>query len=218
MNLYEVLGLDNTATQDDIKKAYREKAKQVHPDKQGAENEPKNDQFLEIQKSYIVLSDPEQRAKYDQTGAFSDPFTANQNTSLESAAREIIRGSLDAILESESTPLTLFDLKRIIISAHELANKQFRILVARKKSIISLKKKLKLKHNEEDFILMIVLTEKMESLSKEIEASNWKRRACNLAEKTMNAWESDQIMGLKDFFDWTKPGKMENTDFTGIWK
>lgn len=63
---YEVLGLSRTATADEIKKAYRKKAVQYHPDKnseKGAE-----EKFKEATEAYTVLSDNDARVRYDQFG------------------------------------------------------------------------------------------------------------------------------------------------------
>jgi len=60
MDLYNVLGLDRTATADDIKRAYRKLASQHHPDKGGD-----TAKFQAIQEAYATLSDPEKRAQYD---------------------------------------------------------------------------------------------------------------------------------------------------------
>lgn len=63
MNPYEVLGVSETATLADIKKAYRQNAAKSHPDQGGD-----RDQFQEVQKAYEVLSDSERRKKFDETG------------------------------------------------------------------------------------------------------------------------------------------------------
>ena len=64
---YEVLEVPKTATADEIKKAYRKKAIQYHPDKNPGDKEAE-EKFKEAAEAYSVLSDPDKRAKYDQFG------------------------------------------------------------------------------------------------------------------------------------------------------
>ncbi len=64
---YEVLGVNKNATVDEIKKAYRKKAIQYHPDKNPGDKEAE-EKFKEAAEAYSVLSDPDKRAKYDQFG------------------------------------------------------------------------------------------------------------------------------------------------------
>ena len=64
---YEVLEVDKTATLDVIKKAYRKKAIQYHPDKNPGDKEAE-EKFKEAAEAYDVLSNPDKRARYDQFG------------------------------------------------------------------------------------------------------------------------------------------------------
>src|SRR5574344_2044597 len=64
---YEVLGVEKTATVDQIKKAYRKKAIQYHPDKNPGDKEAE-EKFKEAASAYDVLSNPEKRQRYDQFG------------------------------------------------------------------------------------------------------------------------------------------------------
>ena len=70
---YEVLGLKKGASEDDIKKAYRQMAKKYHPDMNPGDKEAEA-RFKEVNEAYAVLSDPDKKAKYDQFGhAAFDP-------------------------------------------------------------------------------------------------------------------------------------------------
>lgn len=64
---YEVLGVDKNATADEIKKAYRKKAIQFHPDKNPG-NKEAEENFKEAAEAYDVLSNPQKRQRYDQFG------------------------------------------------------------------------------------------------------------------------------------------------------
>ena len=64
---YEVLGVEKTASAEDIKKAYRKKAIQYHPDKNPGDKEAE-EKFKEAAEAYEVLSDPQKRQRYDQYG------------------------------------------------------------------------------------------------------------------------------------------------------
>ena len=65
---YQILGLDKTASADQVKKAYRKLAMQYHPDRNHGQEEWANEKFKDINESFSVLSDPEKRNQYDQFG------------------------------------------------------------------------------------------------------------------------------------------------------
>ncbi|MBN2554916.1 MAG: J domain-containing protein [Anaerolineales bacterium] len=65
---YRVLGVERSASDDEIKKAYRKLAVKHHPDKNPGDNKAE-ELFKEINEAYEVLGDPAKRAKYDQLGS-----------------------------------------------------------------------------------------------------------------------------------------------------
>ena len=63
---YEVLDVERSATEKDLKNAFRRLARKYHPDR--SEEEDAENKFKEIQEAYAVLSDSEKRAHYDRFG------------------------------------------------------------------------------------------------------------------------------------------------------
>ncbi len=66
---YKILGVSKTATQDEIKKAYRKLARKYHPDKNPGDKTAE-EKFKEVNEAYEVLGNPENRKKYDEVGMY----------------------------------------------------------------------------------------------------------------------------------------------------
>ena len=67
---YKILGIDKSASKDEIKRTYRELAQKYHPDKKGGDEK----KFKEINEAYQVLSDDNKRQQYDQFGTTFEGF------------------------------------------------------------------------------------------------------------------------------------------------
>ena len=73
---YEVLGLTRSATDEEIKKAYRRLAMKYHPDRNNGDKVAE-EKFKQVGEAYSVLSDPQKRAAYDRFGKSGvDPSAA----------------------------------------------------------------------------------------------------------------------------------------------
>ena len=85
---YQILGLPKSASADDVKKAYRRLARQVHPDlHSGAKKSEMEKKFKELNEAHEVLSDPEKRKKYDQYGANWEQAEAYEQARRQAGAR-----------------------------------------------------------------------------------------------------------------------------------
>ncbi|NRF89855.1 DnaJ domain-containing protein [Paenibacillus frigoriresistens] len=113
IDLYEVLGLSKAATAEEIKKAYRKKAKESHPDVGG-----KEENFKTIKEAYDVLSDPKMKSEYDYAYNLYHSYTANAsrfNNQHNVANKEPEKATKSSVeednIESPPTPIKIFRWK-----------------------------------------------------------------------------------------------------------
>lgn len=109
MTHYETLSVDIDATPEEIKKSYRSRAQKNHPDRGGDES-----LFMEIQRAYDTLSDPDKRDHYDRTGQDDKPSAEdeansrlgqlfNELISKDTFQGDMIKAAINAVIQSTST-------------------------------------------------------------------------------------------------------------------
>nr|XP_043637494.1 chaperone protein dnaJ 6-like [Erigeron canadensis] len=117
-SLYEILGVERTASQQDIKKAYHKLALRLHPDN-NPDDENAKEKFQQLQKVVSILGDEEKRALYDQTGCADDADLAGDMfQDLKDFFRSMYKKVTEADIEefeanyrgSESEKTDLYDL------------------------------------------------------------------------------------------------------------
>jgi len=96
-DLYQILGVDRDAKPADIKAAFRRRAKDLHPDHGGDPEE-----FRLVKLAYDVLTDPEQRRHYDETGETPDDHASAQRE--EGAFRAMVGDFLVTLIANAAAP------------------------------------------------------------------------------------------------------------------
>ena len=77
---YDILGVSKSASEDDIKRAYRKLARKYHPDLNKDNPKEAEEKFKEVNEAYHVLSDADKRAQYDQMLSSRRPRAAEPDT------------------------------------------------------------------------------------------------------------------------------------------
>lgn len=97
INPYKILGLGADATDDDVKRAYREKAKAEHPDAGGDRN-----RFALVKLAKDILSDPKRRQQYDEHGTTDETAPDNTEALAMGLVTQAINQLIDNDIEKES--------------------------------------------------------------------------------------------------------------------
>lgn len=122
--LYEKLGVAVDATAEQIRKAYRKRAKETHPDAGG-----KAEEFQELRRAMVVLTDPDKRKRYDETG---EEDTSGLDV-VEQKARAHVAGMIAQALDQSDGNKVYEDIFQAIITQTiipakaKLANERARI-------------------------------------------------------------------------------------------
>lgn len=128
---YEELGVTKNATADQIKRAYRAKAKDIHPDKGGDTAE-----FVSVAHAYEVLSDPERRLLYDATGADKRP-------TIEIEVQNTLLQLFNQALTSEQDIEIVATVRNVIITRAEQIPDECKKLKDRRKKLAVKRTKIK---------------------------------------------------------------------------
>lgn len=106
-DLYDELGVARDATQEEIRKAYRKRAAETHPDKGGDE-----EAFKRASHAHLILSDPVKRDRYDRTGGENDHDPEAREWAM---ALEMLASQLNHIFGSAEFDLTRHDPLRAMM-------------------------------------------------------------------------------------------------------
>ena len=180
--LYEVLDVDESASEDEIKKAYRTKAKDTHPDK----NNGREDDFIEVAKAYAVLADKSSRRRYDETG---DTGENSEQNNVMSSVIALIQELLQSLFSQAGEEVIYVDI--ITEMKHGLIDRRNtlkdRNRAAKKRVLVFQKVLLHLNNrSKEKQILENIINDNIKSIRNSIEQTN---RATNIIDKALSLLE-----------------------------
>lgn len=129
MNHYEVLGVKPDASAAEIKAAYRRLSKQHHPDRPGGDH----NKMTQLTLAYRILSDPEKRKRYDETGADDRP------KDIEAEAQAMLMGGFEQHIEQGQSDDVLSEMRAglanaVITTKHKIQQAKKRIGVLETKA------------------------------------------------------------------------------------
>ncbi|KAG8756913.1 hypothetical protein FRC11_004928 [Ceratobasidium sp. 423] len=105
---YEVLAIEKTADENEVKKAYRKLALQLHPDKNNAPGA--DEAFKVVSKAFTILSDPQKRAVYDQVGGDPEQRGGGGTPSSEMGGMHMRPGHNHMFFDEEINPEDVFNM------------------------------------------------------------------------------------------------------------
>jgi curved DNA-binding protein CbpA len=132
MSHYETLGVPEDASPEQIKRAYRAKAREKHPDKGGTQSD-----FEPVVKAYETLKDPQRRALYDGAG-----IDVELKPIEEEAERILLQGFSVALAQEQNVQIVAFVRGNIAKQLREFPA-SIKSLGAKKKKLTSQRKKVK---------------------------------------------------------------------------
>lgn len=178
MNLYEVLGVEQDATDADIKRAYRKLAQKLHPDRDGGDAA----KFTEVQAAYTILSDESERAEYDRTGT-----VAEDSLDYEASATQTLRNLFNLAISSGVNSVHQYCLSQLFGSLRMMREQR-----AQEQNLHALLTKYRnrvIRKNKGPNIFSEVLEERLLAVSQSIKGMDKGIKITEMAREMLNDYE-----------------------------
>ena len=188
---YEKLGVEQDASPEELKKAYRKKAMECHPDQH--KNDPeKTEQFQALVKAYDTLSDEDDRAYYDRTGEDKD------ETNPEHLARGMLVDCFQHLIDKEGDRIFWVDLIGSIKKAFDADTEECKHVSNKANREITRLEKIskKLKYKGDENIVHVMLNQMIAREHATIEQAAMKIKVMGLARTLLQDYEFKKDSGV----------------------
>jgi curved DNA-binding protein CbpA len=186
---YKTLGVAKDAKPDDIKRAYRKKARAVHPDKENGNHEA----MAELNNAFDVLSDPQRRLLYDSSGE-------DRQRPIDEEVRNVILQAFHEAL-MKGAELVLAHARQLIEGKQNQLKAQRSELTRKQKELSKRREKIKVKEGENLFHLLI--DQQLGQIVAGIAQSDRGIEVMATALKILDAYESSEKETAKAGIVWT---------------
>lgn len=177
MSHYETLGVKPDASAQEIKRAYRSKAKQSHPDKGGKQSD-----FEPIVKAYEVLKDPVRRQLYGSTGQ-------DQRMPIEEAAQQLLMTLINQALSSEVDVPVIRTVRDHIERGKAKIPAAIKEFKARKTKLE--KKRTRVTSNSKENLVHMIIDQELKNIATQIAAFENEIEVGNAALKLLDSYTED---------------------------
>lgn len=116
--LYDTLNLNPNCNKEDVRRAYKKKVKEVHPDKGGDPEE-----FKEVNRAYVILYDSESRYKYDSTGEEEKP-SERKKVDIDKQAETFLIKTLFDIIDRHGENFSNINVQRALLEMFNSVRKE----------------------------------------------------------------------------------------------
>lgn len=192
MNLYEILGIDKTASMKDVVVAYRKLAQEWHPDRN--DSEEAKERFQDIAIAYKVLKNPDSRKEYDETGNYGEAETLDAK-----AAEGIIAMFTQLATQREFEPTNYVTLigQQIIGNKAEIKQK-LRQAKQLKEKIVKISESI---DGPEDNIFWMAIDQQVTQLDNSIKNLNDQERQLEKAGEILEGYKGTDVVerGVQGF-------------------
>jgi DnaJ-class molecular chaperone len=190
-DLYKILDVNKDASKEQIKKAYKRKAKKVHPDI----NKGRDEEFKELAIAHRILTDDESRARYDRTGEGEDSVFNR----FDNAVRDTVLQAFSVALSSESTSNYLRYAKEWINQKAQAVENDRENFIARQVKLEKVIDKITTE-NEQNYFRMVV-EQDLSRIKTALEQMSEAMKIFNTAKEILKGYKSLEEVDIEDMYE-----------------